>query len=331
MPLTPSRQAIAYRRANRIRGLSGGVGVLVRLVAAAVLAGAITTTWRPALVVRPSTTQGARLPQSIDVVGARLLGWLRDWGADVDERLVPWHDTTKGRGLFAAESIEANCTLVRLPPELCLRAHSREDIPFMAAHFGQDVIDEVLMVAAVLGARDDAGWQEYVSSWPIPATFEAALPMFWDAARLRQASIDFPGLDVQASERQALVSKIASYLHVPEDAAAHAHAVVSTRAVGSDSGWCVLLPGVDIANHNPEHNARIMVAGQPGVREGRAKVTEFGEVWEYGSAGLVTCRAIALGEEVHITYGPLPNQRLLLDYGFTLGTKNPHGDLEANA
>ena len=40
-------------------------------------------------------------------------------------------------------------------------------------------------------------------------------------------------------------------------------------------------------------------------------------------------RDIQPGEPVRISYGGYPNQRLLLDYGFSLGASNPHGDEEA--
>ncbi|CAJ1355105.1 unnamed protein product [Effrenium voratum] len=84
----------------------------------------------------------------------------------------------------------------------------------------------------------------------------------------------------------------------------------------------------DLANHSPKPNADLSVAGIPGIRTGRATVADHGKIWEHGSAGLVAACDLAPGEAVRISYGKYPNQRFLLDYGFTLGEENPRGDEE---
>mmetsp|Transcript_2789 Transcript_2789/g.9028 ORF Transcript_2789/g.9028 Transcript_2789/m.9028 type:complete len:107 (+) Transcript_2789:191-511(+) len=92
-----------------------------------------------------------------------------------------------------------------------------------------------------------------------------------------------------------------------------------------------MIPGVDVANHSPEPNAELMVAGSPGVPTGRATLTESGNIWEHGTAGLQARRDLVAGEAVRISYGGYPNQRLVLDYGFSLGAMNPHGELEVDS
>lgn len=268
---------------------------------------------------------------SSDDVGPQLLQWLADWGAEVDGRVVSRRCTHGGRGLFASELVSNGSTLMRLPPELCLRAPTEEDLSDLDfSNLRRDEVVEVRMTVAVLQAIRDRSWAEYVGVWPSQEVMEGCLPVFWDEARLCQAAHNFPSIPAQVSDRQTLLGKVALLLSLPLDEITYAHAVVTTRAVGSDRGWCALLPGVDMANHDPVPSARIVVAGQPGEREGRATRTEIGEVWEYGSAGLVACRDIALGEEIRICYGPLSNERLLYDYGFTLGPENLHGELGWN-
>lgn len=82
----------------------------------------------------------------------------------------------------------------------------------------------------------------------------------------------------------------------------------------------------DLANHSPEPSAELSVAGTPGLRTGRATVVGR-KVWEHGSAGLVAAKDLSADAAVRISYGKYPNQRFLLDYGFTLD-QNPLGDEE---
>ncbi|CAE8618635.1 unnamed protein product, partial [Polarella glacialis] len=143
--------------------------------------------------------------------------------------------------------------------------------------------------------------------------------VFWSPSRLSSGPFQ--------ARRRSLRSA-AERLGIDPERLTWAHALVSTRAVGASINACALIPGVDLANHSSTPNADLVVAGEPGIRTGRATVTTYRKVWEHGSAGLVAKRDLVAGEAVRISYGSYPNQRLLLDYGFSLGSANPAGDLE---
>ncbi|CAL1173717.1 unnamed protein product, partial [Cladocopium goreaui] len=128
--------------------------------------------------------------------------------------------------------------------------------------------------------------------------------------------------------RRQLLSEVAKRKSLDLERLTFAFDLVSTRAVGASIDACALIPGVDLANHGPKANTDLSVAGTPGLRSGRATVLGHGKIWEHGSAGLVAARDLAAGEAVRISYGKYPNQRFLLDYGFTLGGENPLGDEE---
>ncbi|OLP74984.1 hypothetical protein AK812_SmicGene45307, partial [Symbiodinium microadriaticum] len=82
----------------------------------------------------------------------------------------------------------------------------------------------------------------------------------------------------------------------------------------------------DLANHSPEPNADLTVARHSA--KSAPAILFPAQIWEHGSAGLVTRRPLEAGEAVRISYGKYPNQRFLLDYGFSLGEANPRGDEE---
>merc|ERR1711862_1019017 len=93
-------------------------------------------------------------------------------------------------------------------------------------------------------------------------------------SRLQELAPRFPGLSMQVASRRKLLGDAAKRLglfgKVEEDSAAvrqlrRAHALVSTRAVGAGINACAMLPGVDMANHDADPNAELVVAGEPGI------------------------------------------------------------------
>lgn len=243
-----------------------------------------------------------------DAAGQHLLDWLADEGAVVAPQLRVAVVPPFGRELVAMDFVEAaeDEYGARLKP-----------LP-----------EDVRLAAALLEMASSPYWQAYRESWPTEEDLFERLPIFWNGARLQEASTTMPSLGAQVRSRRALLGVASARLQTPLAGLTWAHALVSTRAVGARIDACAMLPGVDIANHSPEPNAELVVAGEPGVATGRATLTSRGEVWEHGTAGLVALKDIAPGEPVRISYGGYPNQRLLLDYGFSLGASNPKGDRE---
>eukprot|EP00929_Paragymnodinium_shiwhaense_P101218 TRINITY_DN64126_c0_g1_i1.p1 TRINITY_DN64126_c0_g1~~TRINITY_DN64126_c0_g1_i1.p1 ORF type:complete len:337 (-),score=32.75 TRINITY_DN64126_c0_g1_i1:59-1069(-) len=263
--------------------------------------------------------------------GATLLKWLSHWDCLVHDGLEARNMPGKGRGLFTAQAVKAGTVLIQLSPEMMLPALEREEVRAdLSAAFETDLALELRSCLAVIRAREDPQWQEYVAMWPTPEDF-LGLPFFWDDGRLQEVAATMPSVAANVKERREFLSRAAKMLDVSAEDLKYAHALLCTRAVGGQDS-CTLMPGVDFANHDPAgFNTRIMHAGKPGKRIGRATINQNGDVWEHGSAGLVAVQDIAADQEIRITYGNLSNDELLADYGFQLGASNPYGDTKDQA
>jgi len=272
----------------------------------------------------PAQSRDAKQSNEVDVAGLGVLRWLPRWGATVHEHLETRIVPSKGRCLFASRPVPNGTILVQLSAELMLPALEDRDVLLrLSSHFPNDLALEVRCCLAILRARQDPEWSPYVRVWPCLSEL-SGLPTFWSDERLAAAANSMPGLRSSVDERRLFVAKAARLFDIDEDEFTYAHALLCTRAVGGTNS-CTLVPGVDFANHDPvAFNSRIMHAGTLGKRDGAATISQSGQVWEHGSGGLVAVQDIAAGEEVRITYGPLPDEELLLDYGFTLGDGNPH-------
>lgn len=269
-------------------------------------------------------TVSAPSRQQDDTSGSRLLGWLASEGATVSPHLQVVDTPPLGRELAVTSPVESGEVLICLTPELCIPAPQPEP----SSSSGEPLPEDVRLAATLLQEQGSERWQAYCAALPSPGDLEERLPVFWDDRRLQSMEAQFPSLRAQVESRRRLLRDAAARLGAPLDALTQAHALVSTRAVGAKIDACAMIPGVDMANHSPEPNTELVAAGAPGVRTGRATLTPYGEVWEHGTAGLVALRDLAAGEVVRISYGGYPNQRLILDYGFSLGASNPSGDLE---
>ncbi|CAE8737740.1 unnamed protein product [Polarella glacialis] len=302
----------APSREPRTRGTQRALRGTLR----AVVQGAI-----PAASASSVLGAGGALGVSPDASGRQLLRWLEEEGAAVSPALdVGAPDALLGRELVVTEDVAAGEDLIRLTPELCIPAAAREDLAPL------NLSEDVLLAVILLEAADLPRWAAYRAVWPSQADLMERLPVFWSPSRL--SSGPFQALSSSAQARRRSLRSAAERLGIDPERLTWAHALVSTRAVGASINACALIPGVDLANHSSTPNADLVVAGEPGIRTGRATVTTYRKVWEHGSAGLVAKRDLVAGEAVRISYGSYPNQRLLLDYGFSLGSANPAGDLE---
>lgn len=268
----------------------------------------------------PSRPPRARLQAGRpDTAGSELLEWLQGEGAEVSELLEVRQDPVLGRELVVREAVDEEEELVKVTPELCIPVEEEGDT---------SMTEDVRLALILLQEVAEAGqWEAYRSTWPSEDFLREVMPVFWQSSRFADYPT-MPRLQAQVHARREMLSQVSEKEKVDLERLLWAHALVSTRAIGASIDACALIPGVDLANHSPEPNADLTVAGLPGLRSGRATVVGHGKIWEHGSAGLVTRRPLAAGEAVRISYGKYPNQRFLLDYGFSLGEANPRGDEE---
>lgn len=100
-------------------------------------------------------------------------------------------------------------------------------------------------------------------------------------------------------------------------------AAVTSRAfrVGGLDRPAALLPLVDLCNHDFDPNAEVVPYGGGG--SGNGGKSNGGSSNAGGGIAVVTKRPLKKGEPVLLSYGPLPNDFLLLDYGFVVDD-NPH-------
>lgn len=254
-----------------------------------------------------------------DSAGRQLLQWLEEQGAEVSRALEVVSDPTLGRELVVLREVEEGEELIKVPPEMCIPADDPQD--------DGDGEDVRLALAVLRAVWDEEFWQAYRAVWPSESVLRQILPVHWPESRFQEFP-SMPRLQAQVASRCQLLSEVAKRKNLDIERLTFAFDLVSTRAVGASIDACALIPGVDLANHGPKANTDLSVAGTPGLRSGRATVLGHGKIWEHGSAGLVAARDLAAGEAVRISYGKYPNQRFLLDYGFTLGGENPLGDEE---
>jgi hypothetical protein len=185
-------------------------------------------------------------------------------------------------------------------------------------------------------------WHSYIAA--LPAAFPG-VPLFW--RREAVDALDYPPVAGQVNKR-------GRWLH--EYAAKHLVAPTSPSGDGSNStnppalaafegkpvdvgalGWALaavtsrafrvagpqspaaLLPLVDLCNHDFDPNAEVSAyKGGRGAGGGQGGGGEGGDALQ-----VVTRRAVKAGEPLLLSYGPLPNDFLLLDYGFVVDD-NPH-------
>ena len=163
---------------------------------------------------------------------------------------------------------------------------------------------------------DESPFAPYVRSLPVGFP---GVPIFWSKAELDALEyppvssqvvkrcrwlVEFSGMeDVQRLGRELFGAEAANILS--PNTLGWALSAVTSRAFrpGGEGGAAALLPLIDMCNHDFGPNAA--VSGTSGTS---------------GSSLLIlkAVRDIAPGEDVTLSYGDLPNDFLLLDYGFVV-------------
>ncbi len=297
---------------------------------------AAATAWRRAAPAF-STAAAAALG---DDAGAALAAWVRGLGGAAAGAAVA-RDARLGLGLRARRAARAGAELVALPPAAQLSYSSASDPRLLAliaqvpAELWAGRLALALLAARAAGAA--APHAPYVAA--LPRAF-SGVPIFFGAAAV--AALDYPPLAAQVARRARWLHEFAAgplaaargdeksdpFLGRGVDAGAlgWALAAASSRAFRPRGAVrpAALLPLIDFANHDGlEPNAR--VAPARGTNSSGADNDNDGAD-SGGALALFAARDLAAGEPIRISYGALPNDFLLLDYGF-VEEGNPHDDV----
>lgn len=273
---------------------------------------------------------------------ASVLSWAIERGARVDKVRVDDSESAEGDGLLLNCAVDDGEIIASLPPELALTlgggqcqaaaliSGAVEDDSLWAVGLAAELMLLRARVAAVEKAdakgdelppseanRAAREWATYVQA--LPASVPTS-PLFFDRKEL--ASLQYPPVSAEVERRFEYLRgfmyetvqplAVASGTLPPDglrlDALGWAFSIVSSRAhrIGGTDSPGALLPVLDVANHSASPNARL------------AKSPASGEYQ------LVATAAIAAGDEVTVSYGPLGNDELVLDYGFMQAQGNAH-------
>jgi hypothetical protein len=297
---------------------------------------AAATAWRRAAPAY--STAAAAVPG--DDAGAALAAWVRGLGGATAGAAVA-HDARLGLGLRARRAARAGAELVALPPaaQLSYSAASDPRLLALVARVPPELwagrLALALLAARAAGASSPHA--PYVAA--LPRAFPG-VPTFFGAAAV--AALDYPPLAAQVARRARWLHEFAAG---PLAAARGDEKRDPFRGRGVDAGalgWALaaassrafrprgaarpaaLLPLIDFANHDGRGpNAR--VAPARGANSSGADNDDDG-AGSGGALALVAARDLAAGEPIRISYGALPNDFLLLDYGF-VEEGNPHDDV----
>jgi len=267
-----------------------------------------------------------RLSKDLDL----LRYWIKENGGDifhVDANELPPtnNDFPQGWELQASANITKGETLVRIPKRLCIhpdeKATDMELGPWQVLEELDSAIKEqapeelcrdgkVRLALAVLSERtkEDSFYYPYISN--LPATFKG-FPVFFNVTELN--SIEDQQVINAVKERCSFLLRFTSNAlrHLPHHSNDPFHgfvidanvlgwaiAAATSRGFEIEPGKKVMIPFIDLANHNFRPNAQIRLAGE-------------------GDIELCAIKDISAGEPVTVSYGSLTNNDLLLNYGFT--------------
>jgi len=260
--------------------------------------------------------------QLVDAAATQpLFRWLTSSGADVSGVSINVDVVgNSGWGLAAVRDTAEGDLLVALPHSCTLSYDTATLAPSLrrlldqvpaelwAARLGLVVLDH-------RAKGSDSLYAPYVSL--LPSRFDG-VPIFF--SREAVDALQYPPVSEQVKRRSRFLLSFArgalasdtdalafGGARVDADAMGWALSAVSSRAfrLRGPTEAASMLPLIDLCNHSFEPNAEVKTMG------GKQAVA------------LVAKQRIAAGTPVLISYGPLSNDFLLLDYGF-VGRNNPH-------
>eukprot|EP00238_Polyblepharides_amylifera_P004963 CAMPEP_0196590656 /NCGR_PEP_ID=MMETSP1081-20130531/67159_1 /TAXON_ID=36882 /ORGANISM="Pyramimonas amylifera, Strain CCMP720" /LENGTH=480 /DNA_ID=CAMNT_0041913811 /DNA_START=44 /DNA_END=1486 /DNA_ORIENTATION=- len=272
-------------------------------------------------LTRASSSDSTPVAPAVDSQIQPMLSWLRGNGAVFDKVLISnlnGADGGSGWGLLALQNCKPGDVLIHLPASVLLTYDDECDTNLLA------LISKVpkelwgmrlgLRLLAQRAAGQAAFWAPYVNL--LPTAFQG-VPTFFAGDAIQ--ALQYPPVSAQVGKRcKFLISfaaELASIRGKPEDpfkmdvdanALGWALAAVSSRAFRTRGPTepAAMLPLIDMCNHSFQQNCDT----QPN---------------SLGGINLVANQHIAQGTPLLLNYGALPNDFLLLDYGFVVPS-NPH-------
>jgi len=244
----------------------------------------------------------------------------------------PAQFTQTDRGLQVLESVKENSIIVSIPIDCCLTRYTVSKSHIFATlgdNFKQFSTQALLATWLALNYEEDA-WKPYIHSLPT----EYPLPMFY--SKLEKEALPLYIRDTVERQTENLTSsynRLRSYFpSLDFDRYSWGFATVNTRAVyldrdprdvdgkgenGDDA--LALVPFLDLLNHSDD------VSVEAGINLSQKSSEEY--FYEIRLAA-----SVARYQEAFICYGKHSNTKLLLEYGFFLGSqnKNEHISISTN-
>lgn len=256
----------------------------------------------------------------------QLSDWIIDNGGTVEGVQVhSWHgaDGGSGYGVRALTNLKRGDELIMLP-ERCQLTYGAGKDPIILKRWMDKIPSELWGAKLALKLLHERIEGEQSHFWPyienLPVGFPG-LPLFFD--RKVVELIEYPPVVAQVNMRCRWLLQFSQELQsvrgteedpfrgvgVDANVLGWSFAAVSSRAFrpGGPKSPGTLLPLIDMCNHSFSPNAKVVGSGKPGNN----------------SLSMVAIKDIAIDEPILLSYGNLPNDFLLLDYGFVIA-QNPH-------
>lgn len=258
--------------------------------------------------------------------GIGLIDWVTKHGGSVDGvGIHSWEGEYggSGYGLKANRDIKTGEELVVLPDGVQLKFQEDKD-PSSLKRMMDTIPKELWGAKLALKLLYERLQGEEGHFWPyienLPIGFPG-LPLFYDQKTIQ--SLEYPPVSSQIIKRCRWLLQFSQEemqgnkndtpfddAQIDANVLGWAFAAVTSRAFrpGGPESAGVLLPLIDMCNHSFSPNAKVV-----GTSSRKTK----------GSLSLVAVRDIAADESIMLCYGNLPNDFLLLDYGFVI-EDNPY-------
>lgn len=267
-----------------------------------------------------------------------LIKWVRREGGFVHPAVkIATSERRNGLGLVASEDIPKGSDIISLPENLPLQFGTVEaDSPMFK--LVQHVPEELWAMKLGLKllqerARKGSFWWPYICNLPetytVPVFFPGEdiknlqyAPLLYQVNKRCRFLLEFEGLVKQELDIVEQDEHPFDGQHVDSSALGWAMSAVSSRAFrlyggkrrdGTHAGVPMMLPLIDMCNHNFHPNAEIIQECEAGDGKMLVKV--------------IAAENIKRNDELELNYGCLNNDMFLMDYGFVVPS-NPYDCIE---
>ncbi|CZT20523.1 uncharacterized protein RCC_06383 [Ramularia collo-cygni] len=216
-------------------------------------------------------------------------------GVIIHPSITPASLPGRGIGLQTTSSIPSSTRILFIPESATFKPEKK----LSKAHPGISPHAH-LALSASSSFPKDAELKKWCATWPSNEDIRSSLPIFWEDSIRDKLPVSTKC--VLERQRQDFDKDVAATGKAGDEEFEYYWAIVNSRSFhwkppGSKPGYMVLCPFIDYLNHGPTGT---------GVR---VEQTAKGfEVW--------TDRDYEAGEELLLTYGSHPNDKLLTHYGF---------------